>query len=57
MHNKRIGIIGGMGPEATAYYYTQLVKRTHVSKDQDHFHVVIDANPKIPDRTQRGCLL
>lgn len=52
MHNKRIGIIGGMGPEATAYYYTQLVKRTHVSKDQDHFHVVIDANPKIPDRTQ-----
>ena len=52
MHNKRIGIIGGMGPEATAYYYTQLVKRTHVSKDQDHFHVFIDANPKIPDRTQ-----
>ncbi len=52
MHNNRIGIIGGMGPEATAYYYTQLVKRTHASKDQDHFHVMIDANPKIPDRTQ-----
>jgi len=52
MNDKVIGILGGMGPEASAFYYTQLVKRTHVNKDQDHFHVIIEANPKIPDRTK-----
>lgn len=52
MNNSKIAIIGGMGPEATAYYYTQFVKRTQVTKDQDHFQVFVDANAKIPDRTQ-----
>ena len=52
MHDKTLGILGGMGPEATAYYYTQLIQRTQVTKDQDHFHVVVEANAKIPDRTQ-----
>ena len=52
MNNSKIAIIGGMGPEATAYYYTQFIKRTKVEKDQDHFQVFVDANAKIPDRTQ-----
>jgi aspartate racemase len=52
MNDKVIGILGGMGPEASAFYYTQLIKRTKVNKDQDHFHVIIEANPKIPDRTK-----
>lgn len=52
MNDKIIGILGGMGPEASAYYYTQIVKRTKVSKDQDHFHVIVESNPKIPDRTK-----
>lgn len=49
---KVIGILGGMGPEATASLYMKLIKATPVSKDQDHHHVIIDSNPKIPDRTQ-----
>jgi aspartate racemase len=52
MNDKVIGILGGMGPEASAFYYTQLIKRTKANKDQDHFHVIIEANPKIPDRTK-----
>jgi len=52
MNDKIIGLLGGMGPEATAFYYTQLIKKTHVNKDQDHFHVIVEANAKIPDRTQ-----
>jgi len=52
MNDKILGILGGMGPEATAFYYTQLIKRTHVKRDQDHFHVIIEANAKTPDRTQ-----
>lgn len=47
-----IGILGGMGPAATADFYTKLVASTHVLKDQDHPQVVIWADPAIPDRTE-----
>ncbi len=52
MNKTIIGIIGGMGPEATAKFYFDLIKHTKVSKDQDHYHVIIDSNSKIPDRTK-----
>ncbi len=47
-----IGILGGMGPEATASLYLKIISATEASKDQDHFHTIIDSNSKIPDRTQ-----
>ncbi|UCF09752.1 MAG: amino acid racemase [Candidatus Bipolaricaulota bacterium] len=46
-----IGILGGMGPEATAAFYTRLIDLTAAHRDQDHLHVIIDADPAIPDRT------
>ncbi len=52
MNDSKLGIIGGMGPEASAYYYTQLIHRTNAKKDQDHFFTIVDSNAKIPDRTQ-----
>ncbi|OPJ55157.1 cysteate racemase [Alkalithermobacter paradoxus] len=52
MNDKVIGIIGGMGPEATANLYMKIIKATKTKADQDHFRVIIDSNPKIPDRTQ-----
>ncbi len=52
MNDRVIGIIGGMGPEATADFYMKIVKGTKVKRDQDHFHVIIDSNAKIPDRTK-----
>ncbi len=52
MNDKIIGIIGGMGPEATADFYMKIIKETKIKKDQDHFHVIIDSNVKIPDRTR-----
>lgn len=52
MNDKIIGIIGGMGPEATADLYLKIIKATKVTKDQDHFHVIIEGNAKIPDRTK-----
>lgn len=51
MNNNIIGILGGMGPEATMDLYLKIIKATVVEKDQDHFRVIIDSNPKIPDRT------
>lgn len=48
---KIIGVIGGMGPEATADFFMRFLKKERVSKDQEHTHMIIDSNPKIPDRT------
>lgn len=52
MNEKILGIIGGMGPEASAQLYMKIIKKTSVKKDQDHFRIIIDSNPKIPDRTK-----
>jgi aspartate racemase len=51
MPEKIIGILGGMGPEATVDLFTKIVKGTKARKDQDHLRILIDNNPKIPDRT------
>lgn len=50
-----LGIIGGMGPAATLDLYGKIIEFTHASRDQDHIHVVIDSNVRIPDRTQYIC--
>lgn len=51
MGEKIIGILGGMGPEATADLYMRIIRATKVQRDQDHRRVIIDSNAKIPDRT------
>lgn len=48
---KVIGILGGMGPEATVDCFDKIIKNTPATRDQDHLRVVIDSNPKVPDRT------
>jgi aspartate racemase len=51
MTEKIIGILGGMGPEATADLFYRIVKGTPVKKDQDHPRTIIFSNSKVPDRT------
>ena len=51
MSTKTIGILGGMGPEATLDCFKKIIKNTPAAKDQDHLRVVIDSNPAVPDRT------
>ena len=48
---KTIGILGGMGPEATAYFYEQIVNQTKADTDQNHIKTIIYSNPEIPPRT------
>ena len=48
---RTIGVIGGMGPLATADFYLRLVRATPAATDQEHLHVLIDSNTEIPDRT------
>lgn len=45
-----IGVIGGMGPAATADLFSKLIAATPAERDQDHLHVLIDNNPRIPNR-------
>ena len=48
---RTIGILGGMGPLATADLFRKIVVLTDASRDGDHVRVYIDNNPSIPDRT------
>ena len=48
---KTLGIIGGMGPLATADLFRKIVEQTEAACDQDHIHILIDNNTNIPDRT------
>jgi len=47
---KVIGILGGMGPEATLDCFGKIIKNTPAKTDREHIRVVIDSNPRIPDR-------
>ncbi len=47
---KTVGILGGMGPEATIDLFAKIVRSTKVSRDQDHLHIIVDNNPQVPDR-------
>lgn len=50
-----VGILGGMGPAATADFYAKLVRATPARTDQEHLRTLIWSDPTIPDRT--GALL
>ncbi len=52
MAEQTIGILGGMGPEATLACFARIIANTPAATDQEHLRVVIDSNPKVPDRTQ-----
>lgn len=48
---KVVGILGGMGPEATADLFMKIIRATPATTDQEHLRVIIDSNASIPDRT------
>ena len=46
-----IGIIGGLGPMATAYFLQLIVQMTDAATDQEHIEVLVHCKPQVPDRT------
>lgn len=48
---KTVGIIGGMGPGATALLFQKIIDNTDAKVDAEHIHIIIDNRPSIPDRT------
>ena len=48
---KRLGILGGMGPAASAEFVSRLIKQTPAAHDQQHMPFVLWNEPRIPDRS------
>lgn len=46
-----LGVLGGMGPQATNTFYQRIIDRTQAETDQEHLRVLIWSDAKIPDRT------
>lgn len=46
-----LGLLGGMGPEATADVLAKIARLTEARHDQDHIPIIIRSVPQIPDRT------
>lgn len=50
-NNKTVGVMGGLGPMATVYFYDMVVRLTDASIDQEHIDMVIVNRATTPDRT------
>ena len=51
MSEQRLGILGGMGPQATQDFYQRILDRTDAAKDQEHLPTLIWSDTSMPDRT------
>ena len=49
-----LGVLGGMGPAATLEFLVNLQAFTPAKGDSDHIRVLMDLNPKVPDRNMTG---
>ena len=45
-----IGILGGMGPLATADFFAKVIAATKAARDEDHVPLLIQSDPRIPGR-------
>ena len=45
-----VGVLGGMGPEATVDFMTKVIALTPAERDQDHVRMIVEHNPKVPNR-------
>ena len=46
------GVLGGMGPDATVDFMAKVIALTPADKDQDHIRMLVDHNPKVPNRQE-----
>ena len=47
---KTVGVLGGMGPEATVDFMAKVIALTDADSDQDHVRMLVDHNPHVPNR-------
>ncbi|WP_425072231.1 aspartate/glutamate racemase family protein [Sagittula sp. S175] len=47
---KTVGILGGMGPQATILLMQKVLDATPASDDADHIPLIVHQNPRVPSR-------
>lgn len=47
---KTVGVMGGMGPDATVDFMAKVIALTDSGRDQDHVHMLVDQDPTVPNR-------
>lgn len=47
---RRVGILGGMGPEATVLLMSRVIAAVPARGDADHVPLIVDQNPQVPSR-------
>jgi aspartate racemase len=52
MFDQVLGVLGGMGPLASAQFMLRLTLLTPAERDQDHLPAVLWSDPRIPDRAR-----
>ena len=50
-NRKILGILGGLGPLSSAYFYELITNHTKASCDQDHIDIILSSRATTPDRT------
>lgn len=50
---RRVGILGGMGPEATILLMQKVLGAVQAQDDADHIPLIVDQNPQVPSRIRR----
>ncbi|MCI8482703.1 MAG: amino acid racemase [Lachnospiraceae bacterium] len=48
---RTLGVIGGLGPMATAFFMQMVIEMTEADTDQEHIEMIVYHCPSIPDRT------
>lgn len=51
MTKGKLGVLGGMGPQATELFYRRVVEFTAAEKDQEHIETLVLSDTRMPDRT------
>lgn len=49
---KKLGVIGGLGPAASSFYYKGVIEHTLADCDQDHIDMILLSHATMPDRTK-----
>lgn len=50
MSERIAGVLGGMGPAATVHFMARVQALSGATRDQDHVRLIVDLNPRVPDR-------
>lgn len=50
--DRMLGVLGGMGPLASAHFMIRLTQLTRAATEQDHVPAILWSDPRVPDRTR-----